>query len=73
MRETDKRGSTDGRRQIGAVGAEKVGGANRKPRERATTYLNAQDLERLERENGNTVRVAVNKRGDVTMAVYFRK
>jgi len=70
--ERDRQGRTDGRQQLGSVNAAK-GGFSRKTRSAAVTAMNAQDIERLEREHGNEVRVAVDKRGNVKLAVYYRE
>jgi hypothetical protein len=66
--EREVQGATDGRRQIGSVSAAK-GGFSRKRRDAALTCLNGSDLDRLPPD----ALVAVDKRGNVRMAVYYRK
>ena len=68
MVERDIQGSTDGRRNIGSVNATKTG-FRRKRREAALTCLNENDLDRLPTDAS----IAVDKRGNVRMAVYFRE
>ena len=68
MIERDIQGSTDGRRQIGSVNATKTG-FRRKRREAALTCLNENDLNKLPRDAS----IAVDKRGNVRLAVYYRE
>lgn len=68
MIERDIQGSTDGRRQLGSVNAAKPG-FRRKRRDAALTCLNGSDLDKLPAD----ALVAVDKRGNVKLAVYYRE